>query len=111
MPTFTEIVAQTAERLNLTSAEALARLGRYVNDRNRQVTSSVGLNTSRRATNSQNTVIGITMKLPAAGVPTRLNVDDAPLLVPSSPGSVDAVRAKVMGSPPGCLRQRRHPRS
>jgi hypothetical protein len=56
--TFSEIVSATAERLNLTSPEALARIGRYVNDRNRQVTSSVGLNTSRRTTNSQNTVIG-----------------------------------------------------
>lgn len=56
--TFTEIQTAVAERLNLSSTDALARIGRYINDRNRQVTSSVGLNTSRRTTDSQNTVIG-----------------------------------------------------
>ncbi len=49
---------EVAERLNLTSPEALARVGRNINSRNRRITSSLGLNTSRRTTNSQNTVIG-----------------------------------------------------
>lgn len=48
--TFTEIVNAAAGRLNLTSAEALARLGGFVNERYRRLTSSTGLNTSRRAT-------------------------------------------------------------
>lgn len=56
--TFAEIQSAVAERLNLTSSDALARIGRYINDRNRRLTSSIGLSTSRRTTNSQNTVIG-----------------------------------------------------
>jgi hypothetical protein len=56
--TFTDIVSAICERLNLTSIESVARVGRYVNDRYRRLTSSVGLNTSRRTTDTQNTVIG-----------------------------------------------------
>jgi hypothetical protein len=48
--TFTEIVSRAAERLNLTSADAVARLGRFVNDRYARLTSSLGLQTSRRTT-------------------------------------------------------------
>jgi hypothetical protein len=56
--TFTEIQTAIQERLNLTSSEAAARIGRRINDRYRRVTSSVGLSTSRRTTDSQSTVIG-----------------------------------------------------
>lgn len=55
--TFTELVSRTAERLNLTSSEATARLGRYVNDRYRELTSSLGINTSRRTSATAATVI------------------------------------------------------
>lgn len=54
--TFTAIVASVGERLNLTSPDALARIGRNVNDRYVRLTSSVGLQTSRRGSNSQNTI-------------------------------------------------------
>lgn len=48
--TFDEIVSTTMTRLNLTSTEAQTRIGVYVNERYKQVTSSIGLITSRRAT-------------------------------------------------------------
>lgn len=54
--TYTEIVNNVKSRMNLTSAEATARIGEFVNSRYRRVTSSLGLNTSRRAVVSANTV-------------------------------------------------------
>ena len=48
--TFTEIVQDVMNRLNLTSEEARVRIGVRVNDRYRRVTSSIGLVTSRRKT-------------------------------------------------------------
>jgi len=48
--TFTELVNDVASRLNLTSPEALTRIGVRINDRYRRVTSSIGLITSRRVT-------------------------------------------------------------
>lgn len=56
--TFTEIVAAVAERLNLSSTDALARIGRNVNYRYKRLTSSVGLQPTRRATVNTATVSG-----------------------------------------------------
>lgn len=56
--TFQEIVDSVSERTNLTATDTLARIGRNINDRYRRLTSSVGLQTSRRATDTQSTVIG-----------------------------------------------------
>src|SRR6266496_3846343 len=46
--TFDQIVADVAGRLNLTSDEAITRIGQRVNERYRKVTSSIGMITSRR---------------------------------------------------------------
>ncbi len=51
--TFTAIVAQVMDRLNLTSSAAQTRVGTYVNDRYRELMSSIGLQTSVRTTVSQ----------------------------------------------------------
>lgn len=48
--TFTELVATVASRLNLTSTDALARIGVNINYRYKRVTSSIGLQPTRRAT-------------------------------------------------------------
>ena len=56
--TFLELKTEAANRLNLTSPEALTRLGSYINQRYRRLTSSLGLTTSRRATATISTVIG-----------------------------------------------------
>lgn len=56
--TFTELVTEAANRLNLTSSEATARLGSYINQRYRRLTSAIGLNTSRRTTATVATVAG-----------------------------------------------------
>lgn len=48
MPTFDELVNETAGRLNLTSPEAINRIGQRINTRYKKVTSSIGLQTSRR---------------------------------------------------------------
>lgn len=47
--TFDEIVDEVMDRLNLTSLEARERVEGRVNDRYRRVTSSIGLQTSRRS--------------------------------------------------------------
>ncbi len=57
--TFTEIVAEVAARLNLTSPTALTRIGREVNIQHRYVTISCQLDTSRRVTVTAETVIGL----------------------------------------------------
>lgn len=44
--TFDEIVSRVCDRLNLTSTEAITRVGQFVNDRYRQVVASVGLQPS-----------------------------------------------------------------
>ncbi len=54
--TFTEIVQDVADRLNLTSAEALTRIGTAVNTRYKQITASLNLTTSRRGVVLVNTV-------------------------------------------------------
>jgi len=56
--TFTEIQTRAAERLNITSSEGLARIGRYINDRYARLTSSIGLPTSRRTSTTAATVAG-----------------------------------------------------
>lgn len=56
--TLLELKTEAANRLNLSSTDALARLASYINQRYRRLTSSLGLNTSRRATKSVNTVSG-----------------------------------------------------
>lgn len=50
MATFDEMVQDVAKRLNLTSPEALQRIGERINERYKKVTSSIGLITSRRQT-------------------------------------------------------------
>lgn len=56
--TFTELVTAVEDRLNLSSSDATARIGREINDRYKRVTSSIGLNTSRRSTVSKAATIG-----------------------------------------------------
>lgn len=56
--TFAEIQQEIAERLNLTSATALARIGRSINERYRLVASTLGLQTTARSTATASTVIG-----------------------------------------------------
>lgn len=56
--TFTQIVAKIADRLNLTSAAALTRIGEEVNERYREVVSGVGLQGSVRTTASATATVG-----------------------------------------------------
>jgi len=53
------VVLEVAERLNLTSDEARSRIGRAVNNRYRRLTSSIGLDTTRRTQVSTAASIGI----------------------------------------------------
>ena len=53
--TFTEIQTEVMNRLNLSSPQAQTRVGSYINQRYRRLTSSLGLNTTRRDTVSANT--------------------------------------------------------
>lgn len=56
--TFDQIVAETMDRLNLTTPTATTRVGKEVNDRYRRLTSSIGLETSRRVQVHQTATIG-----------------------------------------------------
>lgn len=55
---FEELVAEVCERLNLTSDEAKSRVGRALNNRYRRITSSIGLDTTRRVEVSSRADIG-----------------------------------------------------
>lgn len=56
--TFDQIVAEAADKLNLTSPSAITRLGKNVNERYRRLTSSIGLEVSRRGQVSCAATIG-----------------------------------------------------
>ena len=56
--TFTDIQSEIADRLNLTSVQALARIGRSINERYRWVVSSAGLITTSRGSATATTTIG-----------------------------------------------------
>lgn len=56
--TLSELKTEAANRLNLSSAESLSRLGSYINQRYRRLTSSLGIVTTRRTSQSVNTVAG-----------------------------------------------------
>lgn len=56
--TFDQIVAEVCDRLNLTSSDATTRVGKAVNNRYRRLTSSIGLETTRRVTVSKVATIG-----------------------------------------------------
>lgn len=53
-----EIISVVADELNLSNPEAISRIGKELNIRYKQVTSSIGLITSRRVTVSQSATIG-----------------------------------------------------
>ncbi len=55
--TFTDLVNETADRLNLTSAQAYSRIGRSINERYKWMASSCGLQTMVRTTSVANTTI------------------------------------------------------
>lgn len=50
--TFDELVSTTMQRLNLTSDDAETRIGVFINQKYKEVTTSIGLITSRRVTSS-----------------------------------------------------------
>ncbi len=56
--TFDQIVAEVADRLNLTSTQAITRIGRSVNLRYKWLSSTLGLQTLARTVVTANTVIG-----------------------------------------------------
>ena len=56
--TFEQLTAEICEALNLTSDEAKSRVGRRLNSRYRRVTTTIGLETSRRAQVSKAATIG-----------------------------------------------------
>jgi len=57
--TFTEIQTEVAERLNLTSTTALARIGRSINECYKKVASSIGIQTIARVNGvTANTAVG-----------------------------------------------------
>lgn len=73
--TFTEIVNAAAERLDLTSAEALARIGRHVNAYYKRLTSSIGLQPSRRTIVQATATLGV-QTLTFTGIEKIHHVED-----------------------------------
>lgn len=58
--TFTEIVTQVTEDLNISATASVTRVGRTVNIRYKRLVSTLGLDTSKRTTETQNASIGST---------------------------------------------------
>lgn len=56
--TFTDIQNEIADRLNLTSPQALTRIGRSINERYRWLASSMGFDTIERRVASADSVVG-----------------------------------------------------
>jgi hypothetical protein len=56
--TFTELVNDVAEKVNVTSATAIARIGRSINTRYKDVATSIGLQTTARGAATAATIIG-----------------------------------------------------
>src|SRR5947209_854975 len=73
--TFVDIVAAVQNRLNLTSNEATARIGNTVNDRYKRVTSSIGMNLTRRTTAQSNATPGVSTMV-FSSVEKLINVVD-----------------------------------
>jgi hypothetical protein len=103
--TFTEIQSEVAERLNLTSATALARIGRSINQRYRRLSSSIGLQTTARGIVTASTVIGnrsLTFGPTPSPVEKLYAVYDASVSPPRvlSEASFDELRNAVVGTDP-----------
>lgn len=56
--TFDQLVAEVMDRMNLTSTQAQARIGRTINEKYRELASSCGFNTIRRGVATATTTIG-----------------------------------------------------
>jgi hypothetical protein len=72
---FEELVTEVCELLNLTSQDARSRVGRAINRRYRRITSSIGLETSRRAEFDADSTVG-ERTLTFEGVEKLMNVID-----------------------------------
>ena len=75
MPTFTELKTEIKDRLSLTSTEADTRVGRILNQKYKEVTTSVGLVTTRRTTVSTLATTGQST-LTFTGIEKIINVVD-----------------------------------
>jgi hypothetical protein len=71
--TFDDIVSDVKDRLNLTSTDATTRIGKAVNRKYKQVTTSVGLVTARRTEVQKNCTPGV-RTLTFTGVEKIINV-------------------------------------
>lgn len=86
--TFTTIQSRVADRLNLTSAQALARIGNSINEKYREVASSIGMATVERSTATATTVgngtrlLAFTTAATGTGVQKILSVYDAAFTPP-----------------------------
>lgn len=102
--TFTEIVNSVADRLNLTSASSITRLGLHVNKRYKRLVKSMGLDTAVRGTATATTTIGNSY-LVFASTSKILAVYDATV----SPvrmlheRMVDEIRNQIVGPSPADL--------
>lgn len=73
--TFDQLVAEAKDRLNYTSSDSTTRVGSAINRKYKEVTSSVGLITSRRTIVQQNATLGV-VTLTFSGVEKIINVID-----------------------------------
>jgi hypothetical protein len=73
--TFTEIVSRVTKRLNLTASTATTRIGETVNDVYKAVTSSIGLNVTRRTQVQADTTQGV-QTLTFTGIEKVISVID-----------------------------------
>lgn len=105
--TYTEIVATVAKRCNLTSAEALLRIGDEVNERYKWIATSIGFNTIARRVAKATTTIGDRYLVfgpgnGILGVQKSLSVFNAGFNPPLVMGEItfDQMRNQVPGTDP-----------
>ena len=98
--TFTEIVNKVADRMNLTAATALTRIGDSVNERYRTIASSIGLDTIERQTITASTIIGNrSLVFTCEKILSIYNTAFTPVLVLDEI-SMDLMRNQVLGTDP-----------
>jgi hypothetical protein len=103
--TFTDIQNAVADRLNLTSANALTRIGQSINEKYRELASSIGLQSTVRTTATANTVVGtslLTFGPTPIGVEKIFSVFNAAYTPPMvlDEVTVDELRNQPLGTDP-----------
>lgn len=96
------MTTEVMDRLNLTSSEASDRIGRAINNRYRRVTSSIGMELTRRVTVSNTATIG-NRTITFEGVEKLINVtdrSDTPYIILDEVTNDEMIKLPIRSDPP-----------